>query len=125
MVPTDVLAVNPVVARAFFDGEPTMRCAGATERDISTFVDMFLPRMAAEGNTIIAVDKTTQAVLGAFMNEDFCNPDPAGLDTFLAHVRFASHRARRSFRVVRRALRASIRALRVALCTLNGCTRGP
>jgi hypothetical protein len=35
--------------------------------------------MAAEGCTVMAEDADTGAVIGAFMNEDFCNSDPPGL----------------------------------------------
>ena len=86
MLPRDVKAVHPVVARAFFDGEPIMRSAGASEKDLLEFCDMYLPRMAAEGNTILAVDTTTQEILGAFLNEDFCNPDPPNFEDFLSQA---------------------------------------
>lgn len=86
MTPADVDAVLPVLARAFFEGEPVAQACGCTLRDHLTFCAMFVPRMAAEGNTVVAVDMDSGAVLGCFLNEDFCNPDPPGLDAFVAQA---------------------------------------
>ena len=42
--------------------------------------------MAEEGNTVIAVDKVSGAVLGGFLCEDFCNTDPPGFKAFLGQA---------------------------------------
>jgi len=82
MADADVAAVLPVIARAFHEGEPVTGVGKSTLEDWTRFSQMYLPRMAAEGNTIIAVDTGTQAVLGAFLNEDYCNTDPPEFDAF-------------------------------------------
>merc|ERR1712226_1644329 len=45
---------------------------------------MFVSRMAVEGNTVVAVDTETQAVLGGFLNEDYSNEVPPGMDHFMS-----------------------------------------
>ena len=87
MTPEDVSIVTDVMAAAFLAGEPvTVIGGGATLRDMTAFCKMFVPRMAAEGNTILAVDADTNEVLGAFLNEDFCNEDPPTFREFLAQA---------------------------------------
>ena len=69
MVPSDVDSVVPVVAKAFHEGEPVSGALGATLADFLTFCRMFVPRMAKEGNTILAISTASNEVLGAFLNE--------------------------------------------------------
>ena len=84
MTPEDAAAVTTVMANAFYEGEPvTATGGGATLRDMTDFCQMYVPRMAAEGNTVLAVDVQTNEVLGAFLNEDFANVDPPECDGFL------------------------------------------
>ena len=69
MVPSDVDSVLPIVAKAFHAGEPVSGAGGATLADFLSFCRMFVPRMAKEGNTILAISTTSNEVLGAFLNE--------------------------------------------------------
>ena len=39
--------------------------------------------MAAEGNSVLAVDSKSGAVLGLFLNEDYCSEDPPGVEAFV------------------------------------------
>lgn len=66
MEPNDVAETIACVAKAFHEGEPVTGACGCTLSDQTRFAGMYLPRMAAEGNTVLAVDKTTAVVLGAF-----------------------------------------------------------
>jgi len=86
MTPADVDSVLPVLARAFFEGEPVTGACGCTQRDHSAFCAMFVPRMAAEGNTVVAVDMDSGAVLGGFLCEDFNNDDPPEMGAFVARA---------------------------------------
>lgn len=86
MVPADVDTVLPVLARAFFEGEPVTQACGCTLRDHLAFCAMFVPRMAAEGNTVVAVDMGSGAVLGGFLCEDFNNADPPQMGGFVAQA---------------------------------------
>merc|ERR1712113_138938 len=56
----------------------------ATLKDHTAFCEMFVPRMAVEGNTVVAVDTETQAVFGGFLNEDYSNEVPPGMDHFMS-----------------------------------------
>lgn len=87
MTVEDVAAVTRTVASAFFEGEPVTVIAGkATLRDMTDFCNMYVPRMAEEGNTVVAFDGTSHEVLGAFLNEDFANADPPLFDKFMAQT---------------------------------------
>ena len=57
----DVPAVLDAVAGAFHEGEPVSAASrpACTLQDWRSFTEMFLPRMAAEGLTVVAFDKTT------------------------------------------------------------------
>lgn len=80
----DVEPVIRLMAEAFFQGEPVTVVAGrATLRDHKAFCQMYVPRMAVEGHTVLAIDAQTQEVVGAFLNEDFANVDPPELGSFL------------------------------------------
>ena len=81
--PKDAAEVIDVTATAFDKGEPLTKQCGSTQRDMKNFVSMYVPRMAKEGYTVAAIDSKTGEVLGAFLNEDFNNPDPAGIGAFL------------------------------------------
>jgi GNAT superfamily N-acetyltransferase len=83
MVPADVEAAIASVARAFHEGEPTLSVCDSTLKDVVRFCRMYVPRMAAEGNTVVAVDTVSGAILGAFLNEDYCNEDPPECENFL------------------------------------------
>lgn len=87
MTPLDIATVTPCIANAFFEGEPvTVTGGGATLRDMTACCEMYVPRMAAEGNTVLAIDAESEEVLGAFLNEDFANADPEGFDGFMAQT---------------------------------------
>ena len=86
MVPSDVAAALPVFAEAFYAGEPVTGCCGCTLRDHLAFTSLFLPRMADEGNTVVAVDAETGAILGGFLCEDYAAADPPGVEAFLAQA---------------------------------------
>lgn len=84
MTREDAVAATEAVAQAFFAGEPVVtRGGGATLRDMRAFCAMWVPRMAEEGNTVLAIDGETGSILGAFLNEDFSNVDPPGYDAFM------------------------------------------
>jgi GNAT superfamily N-acetyltransferase len=59
MIPSDIKAVLPVAARAFWKGEPTTGAGGATLKDFEIFCGMYIPRMAEKGITIVAVETST------------------------------------------------------------------
>ena len=84
LLPADADAAIPAVAQAFAEGEPTTGAAGATLKDMLAFCKMYVPRMAAEGNTVIAEDMNDGQILGAFLNEDYNSPTPPGFDAFLS-----------------------------------------
>ena len=84
MSPSDAKAVVHVVAGAFFEGDPVINGGGGTLRDMTSFCEMYVPRMAVEGHTVLAVDTSTGDIIGAFLNEDFCNTDPPEFEAFLA-----------------------------------------
>lgn len=84
MRPPDVSATLHVLANAFFEGEPVTGCCGCSLRDQIAFCELFVPRMSLEGNTVIAVDMDSNEVLGGFLCEDYCNPDPPGLETVIS-----------------------------------------
>ena len=69
MAPGDVEAVIPVVAKAFHAGEPVTGAGGAPLADFVAFCRMYVPRMAKEGNTILAMSAASNEVLGAFLCE--------------------------------------------------------
>ena len=83
MKPDDAASTLASVSQAFHEGEPLTAANGSTLKDMRAFCQMYIPRMAEEGNTVIAVDKDTGDILGAFLNEDFCNPDPPGFEAFI------------------------------------------
>ncbi|CAJ1407033.1 unnamed protein product [Effrenium voratum] len=79
----DIPAAIEAVALAFYEGEPVMLASGGTLRDWQRFAEMYVPRMAAEGHTVLAVEKASGQIIGAFLNEDFNNPDPQDFEHFL------------------------------------------
>jgi len=81
--PADTSSIIEAMAAAYFAGEPVTRAGGATLKDHKAFLEMFVPRMAKEGNSVAAFDTTTGCVLGAFLNEDFSNPAPSAFNGFL------------------------------------------
>ena len=70
--------------KAFFEGEAISAAGGVTLTDQRSVNAFFCTRMAAEGNSIVAVEmKDPSIVVGAFLNEDFSNPEPEGLRAHL------------------------------------------
>jgi GNAT superfamily N-acetyltransferase len=70
MMLEDVERVIPVVARAFCEEDsPT----GNFIQDWQNFTLPYAMRMAVEGNSVLAVDEAYGTILGAFLNEDYCN----------------------------------------------------
>ena len=83
MVPSDVPAVTKAMAAAFHAGEPTTGGGACTLADWMAFTAMYVPRMAEQGLTVVAVDGATGCVLGAFLNEDYATRDPPAIKSFL------------------------------------------
>jgi GNAT superfamily N-acetyltransferase len=83
MKPDDAASTLATMAKAFHEGEPLTAASGATLKDMRAFCQLYIPRMAEEGNSVLAVDKDTGDILGAFLNEDFCNPDPPDFMAFM------------------------------------------
>ena len=81
--PSDAASAIPVFAQAFFEGEPVTGSCGCTLADHVAFCSLYVPRMAEEGNSIVAVDSKSGALLGGFLCEDYSQPDPPGIEAFL------------------------------------------
>ena len=79
----DVAAAVEVLALAFFEGEPVTGQFGVTLKDMRAFCQMYIPRMAQQGHTVVAVEHDTDCILGAFLCEDYCSPVPAEFSNFL------------------------------------------
>lgn len=87
MEQNDIEEAIQVLAQAFYDGEP-MASDQATNwsyNDWLNFTKMFVPRMAHEGNTIVAVETNSNKIVGGFLNEDFSNPVPLEMNDFLSN----------------------------------------
>ena len=83
MTPETAAEASKVTALSFHRGEPLTKALGVTREGMQRFVDMYVPRMAREGYTVMAQDLQTGQVLGAFLNEDFCNADPPEAEAFV------------------------------------------
>jgi ribosomal protein S18 acetylase RimI-like enzyme len=94
MTSADSPAVTEVLARAFFEGEPLTSpgCCCCSLKDQTRFLSLYIDRMAEEGNSVVAISDGdggesygggsggAPVVIGAFVNEDFANSDPDGID---------------------------------------------
>lgn len=86
MTPETAADASKVTALSFHRGEPLTKALGVTLEGMQRFVDMYVPRMAREGYTVMAQDLQTGEVLGAFLNEDFCNADPPEAEAFIENA---------------------------------------
>ena len=82
---SDVESTLEAVVDSFAEGEPLTANLGVTRRDWRNF-KMWIFRMAKEGTAVVAFDLHTDEILGAFLNEDFQNTDPTGLEAFLENA---------------------------------------
>ena len=80
----DVPRVVLTLVEAFFQSERITAVCGCTRADQIRFMEMYIPRMAVEGSSVVAVDSDSGELLGAFVNEDFANEDPPGMSDFPA-----------------------------------------
>jgi len=87
MIAEDSNAVLDSISVAFHEGEAISAAGGVTLEDHHKINELFVRRMAGNGNCIVAVEmEDPTVVLGAFLNEDFANPPPEGLEETLASL---------------------------------------
>lgn len=79
MTRADIDEGTMVLSEAFHKGEPLTGSLGLnwSYKHWVEFTNVFVPRMAEEGNSILAIDLSTNKIVGGLLNEDFCNPVPS------------------------------------------------